>query len=997
MKSINAKKIAAVTAGAALLGIGLAFAGPVTFDSVQIISNSGQPLVQIVVGSAAKPSDGVAAANIAAAIGNLAYTTVPVTASVNATQAASVLHVSVTSSNYTLVNPQVWLNESGVGGAASGTFGFSALIGSVLNGAVPQNPGAAASTKTLQGAGTNYAYPESPSTSATPYPSPYVNVGVPLATSVTGSTNGGGVSFSSFSTGSNPTYDNILKATPSGLLSDYGPYGETENLWVSGFPVYDQNVHSLALLDANLAYQVVFDTPINVKTNNAVTNAAFSLLGQNYTTYNFTGMPSGNVNVGNIVTGGKLALAQSMTPLQTVYVGHNITSGPFTVQLQDLSYPNGTPAAVGIYYNGQLTNESAIPRSSTEAFNVSGHTLYVHVGTTFAGLYAYEKWAKIQLFSNIVNLTSGQKFNSANPNYYVQLEWTTNATSTSGPVNELKGITIYGSTANSQTLLPGQSMAILSSPAVWKLTFIGQTLSPGTTNFDQLQLSTSTSSATYQNPAGNGANVNVNATAITEPVNLFTVTSQIPNAFSFAGQTSSTLNYNLDAYGLVENANFISSGSSLPANALLIAVTPNNAVGSNDLATDYVSTTYPLTVEVTGYNTQNSLTTQTVTFTSVPSGGSYQVVPGVVLNNVTNVEMYLDSRAAVPYPGITANVLDYVNGATQSSTSTTGNTVELASLQYVGPELMYTQAGKNYDLLASPYSVTYSQPGQLQQTFTLAQETPTASSTTSNIWRNGYFTYTISEYPVPASQANPDSITVDLTNSTVGISGTPFYYLNATGTAGSIVNNVTYTGSGYTGASSFNVGQGFITERGSQVASIGTTSVTLDLARSVDMLQFAVGPANKTISTKVTTYGPYGIGQATNIPNVTVANIKAGVSLTSASKYTITGISNLTATPSITTADQPVLLSNLPTNPLVVLDTNANPASTLILIGSGYVNTLSAQLQKADNITISPTMTSGIAQAYGQNRILIAGYYANQTTAAANSFIEQLYKQAASS
>ena len=132
MKSINAKKIAAV-AGAALLGVGLAFAGPVTFQNVPIISNSGQPVVQVVVGSHAQPSDGVAAANIAAAIGNLAYTSVPVTASVNQTEAAKVLHV-VGSPSYTLSDQQVWLNESGaISSSTGGTYVFSALIGSVLN------------------------------------------------------------------------------------------------------------------------------------------------------------------------------------------------------------------------------------------------------------------------------------------------------------------------------------------------------------------------------------------------------------------------------------------------------------------------------------------------------------------------------------------------------------------------------------------------------------------------------------------------------------------------------------------------------------------------------------------------------------------------------------------------------------------------------------------------------------------------------------------------
>ena len=43
------------------------------------------------------------------------------------------------------------------------------------------------------------------------------------------------------------------------------------------------------------------------------------------------------------------------------------------------------------------------------------------------------------------------------------------------------------------------------------------------------------------------------------------------------------------------------------------------------------------------------------------------------------------------------------------------------------------------------------------------------------------------------------------------------------------------------------------------------------------------------------------------------------------------------------------------------------------------------------------TTTTQIDQAYGTNRILIAGYSADQTTAAANAFIQQLYANAASS
>jgi S-layer protein (TIGR01564 family) len=115
--------------------------------------------------------------------------------------------------------------------------------------------------------------------------------------------------------------------------------------------------------------------------------------------------------------------------------------------------------------------------------------------------------------------------------------------------------------------------------------------------------------------------------------------------------------------------------------------------------------------------------------------------------------------------------------------------------------------------------------------------------------------------------------------------------------------------------------------------------------------------------------------------------------LSGASTYSITGIGNITATPSVSTAAVPVLLDNMST-PLVVLDSAANPQSSLILVGSGYVNALSAQLQSAYSINMTPT-SAPVMQAYGTNRVLIAGYYANQTTAEANAFIAQLYAKAA--
>jgi hypothetical protein len=261
----------------------------------------------------------------------------------------------------------------------------------------------------------------------------------------------------------------------------------------------------------------------------------------------------------------------------------------------------------------------------------------------------------------------------------------------------------------------------------------------------------------------------------------------------------------------------------------------------------------------------------------------------------------------------------------------------------------------------------------------------------------------MNENPVPGTSNIYDSLAFSIGNSTSGLTasqGTVFnlnYSLSGFGNPG----NMTYTSSPYTAepnGQQITVGPGFRTERGSEVSSITPTSATVRFATQVDQLALVVGPANTNTTVKsAKLYGPYGVGQATNIANVSIGAVNASIKLGASANYQITGISNITATPSVTQATVPVLLKNLSsTAPLVVLDSAANPADNLILVGSGYVNTLSQQVQQVSNVTLTPTSTPVVA-AFGTNRILVAGYYANQTTAAANSFIQDLYANAASS
>ena len=77
MRSLNVKRLAAVAAGAAMFGmaLGTAFGACPDISKDWVYSANGTPNVQIVVGSDAQISDGIAAANLAAVIGSKAYAT----------------------------------------------------------------------------------------------------------------------------------------------------------------------------------------------------------------------------------------------------------------------------------------------------------------------------------------------------------------------------------------------------------------------------------------------------------------------------------------------------------------------------------------------------------------------------------------------------------------------------------------------------------------------------------------------------------------------------------------------------------------------------------------------------------------------------------------------------------------------------------------------------------------------------------------------------------
>lgn len=418
-------------------------------------------------------------------------------------------------------------------GAAASSYGFSTLIGSVFNQGIPL--GVLQNTKTLQSS-TTYAFPESTSTAlGSSTASPYTSSGyVPISTSIS-SFNGGGVSFTSFTTGSN---DNLLRISTnqlSSLLSNYGTNSETEYLYLTGFPVYDQQsgTNNFKLIDAGGAYEVIFNKPIQ----NLTSGVPISLLGQNYNIIGGTGATS-SVTSTTSSAGGSLAL-----------------QGPSST-----------------YYT--LINNHQIP------FGTGG--------------------------------------------YYVNLLWTNVTGGTKA--NALYGIIFYNSTPTA--LAPGQSYSFVQSPnAAYSVTFVGDTLG---NNYDPVTLQLSTvSGANYADSASGGGTYITN---ITEPAQVLTVTSQIPSAFSYAGQTSSTVTYDLTPYAMTGLSNTSGlSASSYASNVVLTYIDPTHSAGS---PTSWISGSMPLQVTIIGYSQLTQTYVQeSATFTqnTTPSGSratTLQPMPG---------------------------------------------------------------------------------------------------------------------------------------------------------------------------------------------------------------------------------------------------------------------------------------------------------------------------------------------------------------------------------
>ncbi len=562
MKGINAKKIAAIAAGALMLGASVAIAD-VVYGNVQLVDQTGQPVVKVVVGSNAMASDGVAAANIAASIANLAYKSSQLSAQAMGNAVCTATGASSGSAGTCAVTNKQATLEVTVPGVIGGAYQFKTLV----NDYVDRQLGNRVNTNSED---LYYGTTTTSDLQEDINPFRFITGG---NTSAVYKIDGSSYSPLATTTLQDPKASNT--------------YTEIQNIYVqTNKNGYDRTKASPVASYQRVAYQVRFtndDYGVAYCTSSAVTNdSACQTSDQTQThrlpvqylgsTWTISAMnpPSGLTAASNTqypIHGGSISLAKE-SAYKIVNIGETLDAGNFKVKLSDISVAVGSnnvhPAIVDILdANGATLSQQQITPGTTYTFTSGGQSAKIHVYQTSPGFTLNAKWAEMAVYSDELTLTDNQKVDSSsNQDWKVELLWKNRDTSVD-QVSALREIMLYSdvTTGNlfSGTMskyAAGDSLTFLTDPAVFKLTFGGIDLADADYDGLQFQMQTGVSIPVANN--GTGDVCDGNATTITNPV--VTVTTGVSNGFQVNTVGGGSPSNNLVYYDLVANKLYVKSG-----------------------------------------------------------------------------------------------------------------------------------------------------------------------------------------------------------------------------------------------------------------------------------------------------------------------------------------------------------------------------------------------------------------------------------------------------
>lgn len=976
---VNLKKVGAIVAGAAILASTAAFAG-LMFGSTTLVDSNGAPVVKVVIGSQAQPSDGVAAALIAGAIVSQAYSTQTLTAQVAGTATcAQGANVSATGGTCSISNQQATLDITVPGTAASGAWTGDNLIGDYLD-------------RTL--------LDRQPDTTTT------ANNGVsgyPLGASDTSSTanpftnaNGEGASnsISSTATGSNNAIFlyQISGANMASLadqtLSDQQSgqsYVEHQSIWLNGnnqFSTTDENV--VGNLDF-LAYALKFDGPGSKTTgipvcDNSVNgdygactgaDSAFSdttpagtsindetathklqvsFLGQNWIISSMT-PPSGNLSSENtLVNGGDVQLAEE-SQSGILNVGDSLPVGDLKFQLQDLVAISGSESAIIAILdaNGNVLKQDTVAPGTTTTYTINGQQYKFHVYTVAPGYTFGAKWADVAIFSNELDLQDGSQLdqtNGNNPDYQVSLGWK-NLDAAPGSAAEtnpdsLRTIVLWANQNDIQQMVnnngngaldAGQSVPLVQNPVIWTLGYAGLDLTSANQELLTMQLYTGSPEVVTLQDESTQCTINAPYMEVSAGTgDVFAVPVN-------GGQSTDNQFYvALDAVNSSAGATCVGNTNvSLEAGSVFMAESANS--------------------QYYGYDSYTGGAGIGVDY-SVIGDGSEQFLGGGVIQ----IERTLDLRTA---DGSIGQLLANTFSGIQAGAAPTGGN--------------WNQSGSSND------------PSMW---FAISEKAGVGSS-------SQFSDYYI--VPVAANTTNPqmEFAAADSVGNSMSTSSDEILYAPArSAITSSVAAGTQGPDDGLNGITLED--NGYISERGSEFESVSTTEAEFNMATQLAEAQWMLttSGANTTTTTSsgTTTQVTLAPGASTNVGDVTVkldsitqdVGACSAVGATSGCTPDMSGVSAVIM-PNNAASVQVAVPYNYSSygNGLVILDQDAVGVNTLISVGGDQVNTVTAALLQGSNVdwSANPTMVKEVVQG---SKIVVAGATAADTLAAAQTFVNEL-------
>jgi len=943
VKSLNVKKIATAAAGAALLGA--AFAGAVQVDSSGLSNfpffSNGAPNLKIVVGSQAQASDAVAAANIAAMIGNMAYTSQDITV-----LGADLLSVSGGTGGSASTDDRVSLEVTTPGVNPNVAYQMKSYIGS------DGNTGGFLDVNTTDDrindlTGTNTILAGT---------SPFASAGRKVTSSESALAFKGTI-----------TDSQVSKS-----------YTEEERYYVYGKTLYDASSKTVKSRNPQVAYEAIFTNPIQVCTEFTPDDSTCSdtyktikhrvkvkLLGADWI---IVGMDNFNSDTA-LPNTAVLTLGKEVSYKEFMQIGDTVTSpNGISAKLKDISaVPTGTAQLLSVSFEVSDANGNVIDTTTLQQageYNKNG--IVIRVFNVFAGL-GQTSYAQVSVFSDKLALQQSSSVSTDNTNWRVNLVGGGTAYG-----HSLARVQLTRSVASD--LNAGDSLNFLDKPALMKLTFNG--LSDVT--YDKLSFTSGAQS--FQTSATDTSTVDLSyvlvQSGLTSPFDFSDATVPtntrefyvVTDATAAGNGTQGTIFYRDPT-----TSNFVpyyGTQQTLGGAAYSTAVT-NFAISSGSGAKVYDFGTGARFTNATDANSTMRASGWTLTTASgfataalfpvsavdnVTASAAHLTPAGVALTNANGNVTVDGTFLGVGAGAVRVNFVNW-NGTITPGLGTTG-------VSYVvGSNYVKYNYGPNFvQLRMTPAGFEAGDMTTIRRGLFVPEYVNTDDSLL------GAFSLGVSQ----ASSSTPH-LSLESGTATAG-------YFDLTTAAAA-----TYTTTATTPATKE---VGFVSPRGSKLSALSLTSAEIQYATALAYALTTLSTAGTdTAANKAT--NDFKVGENA-LDNNGYKVIVKGITAKGASGGTggsISGLENLKPS-----QEQAFVVTPIDTasSPLVVTDASAG-VQPLIVVGGPLVNSVAATA--LSGAPAASASDEPVVKVQG-DKILVYGYTAADTTSAANSLIAWLSQNA---